>query len=110
MLVNLVQYRGTEGVFKNHKFHNRMVANKFYSSQCGFDAELAVLELISIYQITLLFLTVVMCISKENHVESIKGLCISSIVTISIHSILPLWLYSILIILSGDVETNPGPE
>ena len=23
---------------------------------------------------------------------------------------LPLWLYSILITLSGDVETNPGPE
>ena len=25
-------------------------------------------------------------------------------------SVLPLWLYSTLITLSGDVETNPGPK
>ena len=48
--------------------------------------------------------------SKDNYVQSIKRLCISFIVTISIHSILPLWFYSILITLSGDVETNPGPK
>ena len=51
-----------------------------------------------------------MCMSKDNYVQSIKRLCISFIITISIHSILPLWFYSILITLSGDVETNPGPK
>ena len=87
-----------------------MVANKFYSSQYGFNAELAVLAPFSIYQIILLLLTILMCISKDNYVQSIKRLCISFIITISIHSILPLWFYSILITLSGDVETNPGPK
>ena len=87
-----------------------MVANKFYSSQYGFNAELAVLAPFSIHQIILLLLTILMCISKDNYVQSIKRLCISFIITISIHSILPLWFYSILITLSGDVETNPGPK
>ena len=110
MPVNLVQYRGTVGVFNNRKFRNKMVANKFYSSKCGFNAELAVLEPSSLHQIILLLLTIVMCMSKDNYVQSIKRLCISFIITISIHSILPLWFYSISITLSGDVETNPGPK
>ena len=38
-----------------------------------------------------------------------KRLCISFIVTINILSVLPLWLNSILITLSSDVQTNPGP-
>ena len=83
-----------------------MVANKFYSSQCGFNAELA----FSIHQIILLLLTILMYISKDNYVQSIKRLCISFIITVSIHSILSLWFYSILITRSGDVETNPGPK
>ena len=49
MSVNLVQHRGTVGVFNNRRFHNKMVANKFYSSQCGFNAELAVFVPFSIY-------------------------------------------------------------
>ena len=110
MPVNLIQYRGTVGVFNNFKFHNKMVANKFYSSQCGFNAELAVLAPFSIHQIILLLLTILMCISKDNYVQSIKRLLISFIITISIHSILPLWFYSILRTLSGDAETNPGPK
>ena len=36
--------------------------------------------------------------------------CISFIVTITILSVPPLWLYSILITVSGDVETNPRPK
>ena len=90
--VNLVQYRGTVGVFNNRKFRDKMVANKFYSSKCGFNAELAVLEPSSLHQIILLLLTIVMCMSKDNYVQSIKRLCISFIATISIHSVLPLWL------------------
>ena len=110
MPVNLVQYRGTVGVFNNCKFHNKMVANKFYSSQCGFNAELAVLAPFSIHQIILLLLTILMCRSKDNYVQSIKRLCISFIIITSIYSILPLQFYSILITLSGDVKTNPGPK
>ena len=97
MLVNLVQYRGTVGVFNNRKFHNKMVANKFYSSQCGFNAELVVSAPFSIHQIILLLLTILMCMSKDNYVQSIKRLCISFIITISIHSILLLRFCSILI-------------
>ena len=112
MPVNVVQYRGTVGVFNNRKFRDKMVANKnkFYSSKCGFNAELAVLEPSSLQQIILLLLTFVMCMSKDNYVQSIKRLCISFIATISVHSVLPLWFYSISITLSGDVETNPGPK
>ena len=58
MSVNLVQHRGTVGVFNNRRFHNKMVANKFYSSQCGFNAELAVLAPFSVHQIILLHLNV----------------------------------------------------
>ena len=110
MSVNVLQYRGTVGVFDNRKFHNRMVANKFYSSQCGFNVELAVLAPFSIHKIILLLLTIVMCMLKDNYVQSTEKLCISFIVTIGILSVLPLWLYSTLITLSGDVETNPGPK
>ena len=110
MRVNLVQYRGTVGLFNNRKFHNKMVANNFYSSQCGFNAELAVLARFSIHQIIVLLLTIVMYMSKENYVQSMKRLCISFIITISIHFILPLWFCSIIITLSGDVKTNPAPK
>ena len=102
MPVDLVQYRGTVGVFNNRKFHNKMVANKFYSSQCGFNAGLAVLAPFSIHQIILFLLTILICMSKDNYVQSIKRLCISFIIIISIHSILRLWFYSILITLSAD--------
>ena len=47
---------------------------------------------------------------KDNYVQITERLCISFIVTRSILSVLPLWLCSILITLSGDVETNPGPK
>ena len=62
------------------------------------------------YFTSYLLLTIVMCMLKDNYVQSIKRLCISFIDTVSIHSVLPLWFYSILITLSGDVETNPGPK
>ena len=106
----VVQYSGTVGVFNNCKFHNKMVATKFYSAQCGFNAELAVLAPFSIYQVILLLLSILISMSKDNYVQSIKRLCISFIIVISTHSILPLWFYSILITLSGNVETNPGPK
>ena len=76
MPVNLVQYRGATGVFNNRKFHNKTVGNKFYSSLCGFNAELAVLAPFSIHQIILLLLTTLMWMSKDNFVQSIKRLCI----------------------------------
>ena len=63
MPVNLVQYRGTVGVFNNHKLHDKIFANKFYSSQLGFNAELAILAAFFIHQIKLLLLTIVMCMS-----------------------------------------------
>ena len=87
-----------------------MVANKFLSSQCGFNAELAVLSSFCIHQIILLFLTIVMCMLKDNYVQSTERLCISFIFTMGILSGLPLWLYVILIALNGDVETTPGPK
>ena len=64
----------------------------------------------SIHEFILLLLTIAMCMLKDNYVQSNKRLCISFIVTIGILSRLPLWLYSILRTLSGDVETNPGPK
>ena len=48
--------------------------------------------------------------SKDNFVQSIKRVYILFVISTSIHSILPLWFYSILITLSGDAETNPGPK
>ena len=56
MPVNLVQYRGTVGVFNNRKFHSKMISNKFYSSQCEFNAELAVLVPFPKYQNALHFI------------------------------------------------------
>ena len=84
-----------------------MGADEFYLLDCGFNAHLAVFASFSIHQIVLLLLTIVMCISKDNYVQSIKALSMSFTVTITILSVLPLWIYSILITLSGDVETNP---
>ena len=86
-----------------------MVANKFYQSQCRFNAEGVVLAPFTIHQIILLLLTIKMCMIKDNYVQSTKRLCISFIVAISILSVLPLWLNSILITLSSGVQTNPGP-
>ena len=75
--VNLVQYRETAGDFDNRKLHRKMVAKNFYSSQCGLNAVLAVLALFSIHQIILFLLTMVMCMLKDNYVQSIKRLYIS---------------------------------
>ena len=91
MLVNLVQYSGTVGVFNNCKLHNRMVANKCYSSQCGCNAELAVLAPFSIHQIVLLLLAIVMWMLKDNHVQSAK-------------------MHLHFICFQRCFETNPGPK
>ena len=48
--------------------------------------------------------------SKDNSVQSIKRFYISFVVTTSIASMLILWLYSILISPSGEIETNPGSK
>ena len=98
MAVNPIHYRGAIELFDNCKLHNKKDANEFYLSHCGCNLKLAVFATSSIH----LSLTIVMWISKHNYNQSIKRLCISFIGTISKLSVLPLWLYSILITLNGD--------
>ena len=49
-----------------------MIADKFYQSQCRFNAEGVVLAPFTIHQIILLLLTIKMCMIKDNYVQSTK--------------------------------------
>ena len=107
MPVNAVQYRVTVGIFNNRKL---IITLRFELPSCSklsnnlsnFDPNYISL-LFYIFLIAFLF-------SKGYNLKISTKLNISIFLLFNIHLGVLVWLYSCLIILSGDVEVNPGPK
>ena len=107
-MVNLNQYRGTVGTFTNRIYSHkltlslgRLCQNTFFLN-CAFP--FCNISLLFVLLITV-FLTL-----KSNSYRSTKHLHTLSFLVTIITIWSPLWLYSLLILLSADIELNPGPK
>ena len=108
MLVNLNQYRGTVGTFNNRNYYHKSSLSLERPSQNTFFLNCA----FQFCNISLLFalLIIVFLTLKPNSYRSTKHFhTLPFLVTIITIWSLP-WLYSVLILLSADVELNPGPK
>ena len=107
MPVNTVQYRVTVGIFNNRKLITNLrfellLCSKFSNNLLNYDASFISL-LFYIFLIAFLF--------SKGYVSKIsKKLYISIFLLFNILLGMLVWLCSCLIILSGDVEVNPGPK
>ena len=110
MSVNLIQYRGAVGSFNNRHsarelkycnlslrshYHSNIFAHCFFFRNSGFSF--------------VLFLTVFLVI-KHNTCNGTKNSKALSFFVIVTKIWIATWLYSVLLLLGGDVELNPGPK
>ena len=107
MPVNAVQYRVTVGTFNNRKLIINLrfelpSCSKFSSNLSNYDPNYISL-LFYIFLIAFLF-------SKGYVLKISTKLHISVFLLFNILLGVLVWLYSCLIILSGDAEVNPGPK
>ena len=107
MPVNAVQYRVTVGIFNNRKLIINLrfelpSCSKLSNNLSNFDPNYISL-LFYIFLIAFLF-------SKGYNLKISTKLNISIFLLFNIRLGVLVWLYSCLIILSGDVEVNPGPK
>ena len=100
MTVNAVQYRVTVGIFNNRKL---IINLRFELRSCS---KLSNLPNFDPNYISLLFYI----FSKGYDLKISTKLHISIFLLFNILLGVLVWLYSCLIILSGDVEVNPGPK
>ena len=110
MSVNLIQYHGTVGIFNSqhfvfdlkHKIQSLLIhchSNVFSHYACFF------------HNSVLLFLFLPMfLILKLNSCKRNNNSCVSPFLVVIIKTWLATWFYSLLLLLSGDVELNPGPK
>ena len=107
MPVNTVQYRVTVGIFNNRKLITNLrfellSCSKLSNNLLNYDASFISL-LFYIFLIAFLF--------SKGYVSKIsRKLYISIFLLFNILLGVLVWLCSCLIILSGDVEVNPGPK
>ena len=115
MLVNLSQYRGTVGTFNRYliRFRNSYQHFKYYLNDIdiAFDVmpfSCSILTTISIFFLSLIF-GVFLCntikIFLVSRFRKIKGVFVSVFVFTFFVS-----FFSRKLLLSGDIETNPGPK
>ena len=109
MPVNLIQYRGAVGSFNNRhsarelKYRNLSLRNHYHNifAHCFFCCNSGFLFV--------LILTVFLVIKHStcNGTKNSKALSFFVIIT---KIWIATWLYSVLLLLGGDVELNPGPK
>ena len=108
MPVNLNQYRGAVGTFNNRNYYHKLTLSLGHPCQSTFFLNCA----FPLCKISFLFvlLILVFLILKSNSYRSTKYFhTLHFLVAIITIWSLPL-LYSLLILLSADVEINPGPK
>ena len=108
MPVKSNQYRGTVGTFNNRNYYRKLTPSSGRPCQNIFFLNYT----LSFCNISLLLvlLIIVFLTLKSNSYRSTKHFhTLSFLVTIITIWSLP-WLYSLLILLSADVELNPGPK
>ena len=100
MPVNLVQYRGAVGNFHNRRFFNTKVVNKVFGHRYWMPTNSGTV---------LLLLLITLCAVLHKISKTSKNISVG-ILLFNILLNLKLPLLSILIMLCGDAEINPGPK
>ena len=108
MPVNLNQYQGTVGKFNNHNYYHKSTLTLGRPCQNTFFLNCA-FPFCNISLLFVLLITVFLTL-KSNSYRSTKHFYTLSFLATIITIWSPPWLYSLLILLSADVELNPGPK
>ena len=108
MLVNLNQYWGTVGTFNNRNYYHKSTVSLGQPCQNIFFLNCA-FPFCNISFLFVLLITVFLTFKSNSERSTKYLLTMSFLVTIIKIWLLP-WLYSLLILLSADVELNPGPK
>ena len=107
MTVTLNQYRGTVGVFNNRKVplkktHGPSLQKKYFLQTHLIEIVIFLLVLTVRYAISL---------SSAQNIRFLRQSLFRSLYFISVVSYIHhVWLYSLAIKRSGDIEKNPGPK
>ena len=112
MPVNVVQNRGTVGVFNNRKFTEKLQYKEIFKLefiQTCFIADYLYLHGHSMVLFFMLLIVFFLLLTKVPH--GVKFSAFGMFYVIYIHLLSAKWQYRIFLILwSGDVEINPGPR
>ena len=100
MSINIAQYRGAVGNFNNQKFFNTTAVNKAFDHRYWMPTNSLTV---------LLLLIITLCVVQHKSSKTSKNISVG-ILLFNILLILKLPFLSILIMLCGDVEINPGPK
>ena len=100
MPVNLVQHQGAVGNFNNQEFFNTKAVNKVFGYRYCMPTNSGTV---------LLILIITFCAALHKSSKTSENISVG-ILLFNILLILKLSLLSILIILCGDAESNPGPK
>ena len=112
MPVNLVQYRGTVGIFNSRKFNKRLqykeISKLKYIHSCFISDHLS---LHSHSMVSFFMLLIIFFLLKPKVPKGVKFFAFAMLYVVCIYLLSVKWLYKIfLIFVSGDVEINPGPR
>ena len=113
MPVNLLQYRRSVGIFNNRNFFVQSKVSHFtYPSDNNNDNNNLAIDLLILSNkiAVVLLLLNLMFVFKGNDSKYKKINFIWALFSTFVTCSLLYWLYILLIILSGDVELNPGPK
>ena len=98
MPVSFVQYRGAVGNFHNRKFFNTNVVNKVFGHRYWMPTN---------FGTVLLLLLITLCAVLHKSSKTSKNISVGILL---FNILLKLPFLSILIMLCGEVEINPGPK
>ena len=105
----MIQYRGTVGIFKRQHF----IFDFKHKSQSLIHSHSNVFSLYACFfrnSVLLFLFLAVFLILKLNSCKRSNNSRVSPILVVIIKTWLATWFYSLLLLLSGDVELNPGPK
>ena len=105
MPVNLNQYRGTVATFNNSNYYHKLTYSLGQMCQNTFFLNCA-FSLCNISFLLVLLVSVFLTLKSDSYNSTKNFYTQSFLVTISLLT----WLYSLLILLSSDVELNPEPK
>ena len=108
MPVNLNQYWGTVGTFNNRNYYHKSTLSLGRPCQNTFFLN-CTFPFCNISLLFVLLIAVFLTLKSNSYTGTKHSHTLSFLVTII--PIWPLpWLYSLLILLSADIERNPGPK
>ena len=114
MPVNLIQYRGTVGMFNNRRFSSNSLNYSYFSKKYHNDDTFTLAIGIIILALWHLIYVLSNWKFRSRFLPDLVGICnfsrkilYLSMIGVYVHHI---WLSLTIIRLSGDIEENPGPK